>query len=175
MGTKMAPSYTNLFLAGFFEANALENAPFQPHTWLRYIDILWSGTEVWITLKIFIDYLNNIHSNLRSFAVWFSGVMVACVVGYRGFPAFLAGSTCLKTAQLHSTIKHWPNGDASWRKLKTWVNLRLRLARACVHLRWFAMTCVHFGRYQICTQVDASFSPFGHPTRPSQRKLSDVH
>jgi len=37
MGTKMAPSYANLFL-GYFEANALENAPFQPHTWLRYID-----------------------------------------------------------------------------------------------------------------------------------------
>ena len=29
MGTKMAPSYANLFL-GFFEANALKNAPFQP-------------------------------------------------------------------------------------------------------------------------------------------------
>ena len=31
MGTKMVPSYANLFL-GFFEANALKNAPFQPHT-----------------------------------------------------------------------------------------------------------------------------------------------
>ena len=36
-------------------------------------------------------------------------------------------------------LKHWPNVDASLRKLKTWVNLRLRLARACVHLRWLAM------------------------------------
>ena len=49
MGTKMAPSYANLFL-GFFEANALKNAPFQPHTWLRYIDdIFISGPKVWIT------------------------------------------------------------------------------------------------------------------------------
>ena len=31
MGTKMAPSSANLFL-DYFEANALENAPFQPHT-----------------------------------------------------------------------------------------------------------------------------------------------
>ena len=37
MGTKMAPSYANLFL-GYPEANALENDPFQLHTWLRYID-----------------------------------------------------------------------------------------------------------------------------------------
>ena len=51
------------------------------------------------------------------------------------------------------------------RKLKTWVNLRLRLASARVHLCWLAMTCAHFGRDQICTQVDASFSPFGHPTQ----------
>ena len=32
-------------------------------------------------------------------------------------------------------VKPWPNGLASRRKLKTWVYLRLRLARACVHLR----------------------------------------
>ena len=33
-----------------------------------------------------------------------------------------------------------------------------------------AMTCVDFGRAQIRTQVDASFSPFGHPTQ-SRHKL----
>jgi len=32
-------------------------------------------------------------------------------------------------------------------------------------LRWLAMTCAHFGRDQICTQIDASFSPFGHSTQ----------
>ena len=62
-------------------------------------------------------------------------------------------------------VKPWSNGVASSRKLRTWVYLRLRLARACVHLRWLAMTCAHFGRGQICTQVKASFSPFGHPTQ----------
>ena len=62
MGTKMAPSFANLFL-GYFEVNALENAPFQPHTWLRYIDdIFMIWTEGLDNLKIFIDYLNNIHS-----------------------------------------------------------------------------------------------------------------
>ena len=66
---------------------------------------------------------------------------------------------------VHVILKPWPNGVASRRKLKTWVYLRLRLARPHVHLRWLAMTCAHFGRDQICTQVDASFSPFGHPTQ----------
>ena len=65
MGTKMAPSYANLFLV-YFEANALENAPFQPHTWLRYIDdIFMIWTEGLDNLKIFIDYLNNIHSTIK--------------------------------------------------------------------------------------------------------------
>ncbi len=62
-------------------------------------------------------------------------------------------------------VKPWPNGVASRRKLKTWVYLRLRLAKACVHLRRLAMTCAHFGWDQICTQVKASFSPFGHPSQ----------
>ena len=54
--------------------------------------------------------------------------------------------------------------DASWKLGSGY--LWLRLARACVHLRWLAMTCAHFGRNEICTQVKAIFfSPFGHPTQ----------
>ena len=63
--------------------------------------------------------------------------------------------------QRQTNVKPWPNGVASRRKLKTWVYLRLRLARPWVRLCWLAMTCAHFGRDQICTQVKASFSPFG--------------
>ena len=62
-------------------------------------------------------------------------------------------------------VKPWPNGVASRCRLKTWVCLRLRLARPCVHLHWLAMTCTQFGRQQICTQVVASFSAFDHPTQ----------
>ena len=31
-------------------------------------------------------------------------------------------------------LKPWPNGTASRRKLKTWIHLRHRLVRPCVHL-----------------------------------------
>ena len=72
-------------------------------------------------------------------------------------------------------LKPWPNGVASERKLKTWVCLRLRLARDCVHLRWLAMTCAHFGRDQICTQVKTSFSPFGHPTQVNASWVTSIN
>ena len=65
MGTKMAPSFANLFL-GLFEKNALRKVPFQPHIWLRYIDdvfMIW--TESPENLKVFIDYLNNIHPTIK--------------------------------------------------------------------------------------------------------------
>ena len=65
MGTKMARSFANLFL-GLLEKNSLRNAPFQPHTWLRYIDdIFMIWTESPENLKIFIDYLNNIHPTIK--------------------------------------------------------------------------------------------------------------
>ena len=73
------------------------------------------------------------------------------------------------------SLKPWSNGLASSRKLKTWVHLRLRLARPCVHLRWLAMTCDHFGRDQICTQVSASFLPFGHPTQVNASSVTSIN
>ena len=86
----------------------------------------------------------------------------------------LLGGNCVTLLKMLSTenlskqrFKPWSNGLASSRKLTSWVYLRLRLARPCVHLRWLVMTCDHFGRDQICRQVNASFLPFGHPTQVS--------
>ena len=65
MGTRIPPSFANLFL-GYFEDNALEKAPFYPHVWLRYIDdIFMIWTEGADNLKVFIDYLNNIHPTIK--------------------------------------------------------------------------------------------------------------
>ena len=74
-----------------------------------------------------------------------------------------------------SRLKPWPNGLASRHKLKTLVYFRLRLARPCVHFRWLAVTCAHFGRDQICTQVKASFLPFGHPTQVNASWVTSIN
>ena len=65
MGTRMAPSYANLSL-GKFERDALLNSPHQPYLWLRFIHdifMIWNaGPE---KLKVFVEYLNNLHSTIK--------------------------------------------------------------------------------------------------------------
>ena len=65
MGTRMAPSYANLFLAKF-ETDALLRAPFQPYIWWRFIDdIFMIWTHSLDDLQTFTTYLNNIHPTIK--------------------------------------------------------------------------------------------------------------
>ena len=75
-------------------------------------------------------------------------------------------------SQVHAS---WKLGVASTRKLKTWVHLRLRLARPCVDLRRLAMACAHPMHATQCTQVKASFSPFGHPNQVNASWMSSIN
>ena len=62
---KWLPVMPTFFLV-FSKQTLWKNAPFQPHTWLRYIDdIFMIWTEGLDILKIFIDYLNNIRSTIK--------------------------------------------------------------------------------------------------------------
>ena len=65
MGTRMAPSYANLFLTKF-ETEALLCAPFQPCIWWRSIDdIFMIWTHSLDDLQTFTTYLNNIHPTIK--------------------------------------------------------------------------------------------------------------
>ena len=44
-------------------------------------------------------------------------------------------------------------------------DLHLFWSPTCSDLHGHVMTCINFGLAQIRTQVDTSFSPFGHPTQ----------
>ena len=51
---------------GKFEQHAIDNAPFKPLIWCRFIDdifIVWTEGEE--KLKTFIGHLNSIHSNIK--------------------------------------------------------------------------------------------------------------
>ena len=65
MGTKMAPSYANLFMAEL-EEKLLANYPIKPILWKRYIDdilCIWPGPPS--ELDRFMKYLNQSHPTIK--------------------------------------------------------------------------------------------------------------
>ena len=65
MGTKVAPSYANIFMADL-EANRLLNFPSQPEVWWRFIDdifCIWTHGEA--NLQEFVNHLNSCHPTIK--------------------------------------------------------------------------------------------------------------
>ena len=65
IGTKMAPSYANLFMDRL-ERRLLSQAQVKPYIWLRYIDdvfMVWTGTE--LELLEFLNYINEAHDTIK--------------------------------------------------------------------------------------------------------------
>ena len=65
IGTKLAPSYANLFLS-IFECDMLDQYPIKPSIWLRYIDdifIVWN--ESGDKLKGFLAYINTVNPAIQ--------------------------------------------------------------------------------------------------------------
>lgn len=65
MGTKMAPTYANLFM-GHLEHKLLQNSPIRPKVWKRFIDdifcIIPNGER---DAPRFIEYLNQQHTSIK--------------------------------------------------------------------------------------------------------------
>ena len=65
IGTKFAPTYANLFIAGL-EKKIFENTNFKPLLWLRYLDdIFCIWTEGFERLQEFYQYLNSFHPTIK--------------------------------------------------------------------------------------------------------------
>ena len=70
IGTRMAPSYANIFMDRL-ERQLISQAAIKPHTWWRFIDdifIIWTAGED--SLKCFIEYLNNAHRTIKFTSKW---------------------------------------------------------------------------------------------------------
>ena len=145
----------------------------QPCRMLGYLTENWAGASACLVLLLLKgQYPRHVikvrPSFLRCQKEGVSSMLKVCHL-------FSVQNTDPLTIRSRSTLKPWTNGVASRHKLKTWGYLRLRLARPYVHLRWLAMTCAHFGRDQICTQVKASFSLFGHPTQVNTSWFTSIN
>ena len=65
MGTKLAPSFANLFM-GYFENKFVYSYRLQPFIWKRFIDdIFFVWTYGQTELDNFVDYLNTCHSTIK--------------------------------------------------------------------------------------------------------------
>ena len=65
MGTKMAPSYANIFM-GKLEQLIIQSAPYKPISWFRFIDevdMKWTESEE--DLIRFFDHANYVHPTIR--------------------------------------------------------------------------------------------------------------
>lgn len=65
MGTKMAPSYANIFM-GRLETRLLRHVPIKPFSWLRFIDDIemkWTDTRE--HLEQFLEIANNFHPSIK--------------------------------------------------------------------------------------------------------------
>ena len=70
MGTRMAPSYTNIFM-GRLEQRLLKNQSKQPMVWWSFIDdifLVWTHGET--SLQAFVDNLNTSHDTIKFTASW---------------------------------------------------------------------------------------------------------
>ena len=70
MGTRMAPSYANVFM-GQLEKSFLDTQHRQPLIWLRYIDdvfMTWTHREQ--HLSTFVEELNQHHDTIKFTAEW---------------------------------------------------------------------------------------------------------
>ena len=70
MGTRMAPSYVNLFMAQL-ERRLLDNANMKPLIWWRYIDdifTIWCHGEA--SLETFVEDLNLAHPTIKFTVEW---------------------------------------------------------------------------------------------------------
>ena len=65
MGTKLAPSYANIFM-GYLEEQMLEGYHLEPYFWKRFIDdIISLWTHGLKELLEFHDYLNSLHESIK--------------------------------------------------------------------------------------------------------------
>ena len=70
MGTKVAPSYANLFMSEL-EEKFIETHTLKPKVWFRYIDdifFIWEHGEN--SLKEWYEHLNNYHKTIKFTLEW---------------------------------------------------------------------------------------------------------
>ncbi|XP_071141774.1 uncharacterized protein [Mytilus edulis] len=101
MGTKMAPSFANIFM-GDLEERILLSVPYKPLSWLRFIDDIdmkWNDTAE--HLQDFLDHCNQFHHSIK-----FTSEFSSEKIGFLDTTTFVKNG--IMTTDLHTkkTDKH---------------------------------------------------------------------
>ena len=119
MGTRVAPTYANLFMAHFEETYVYSyRNNSKPRIWFRFIDDIWgifSGNRN--TFQTFVEYLNSVHASIK-FTEEFSSIEINFldVTTYRSGEEILSNLYC-KPTDSHSYLEfnscHPPHNKTS--------------------------------------------------------------
>ena len=137
MGIKMAPNYANIFM-GRLEDRILQSADLKPTLWVRYIDdifMLWPHGP--ISLKSFLDHINNFHSTIK-----FSSSHSSEQIHFLDVMIHLKGNRLITNLYKKPTDRkqylHYKSCHSNWKKLSPQHSKRgipysqlLRIKRIC--------------------------------------------
>ena len=144
MGTKMAPSYANLFM-GKFEQEAPPTAPHSPLIWWRYIDdifLLWTHGED--KLNGFITYLNNLHPTIKFTGSFSYNEIPFLDVNVMLLNGRLETDLYVKPTDKHQyLLKQWSSCHPSHTKQSIPFSMPLRLRRICSTDEFFNDPSMH--------------------------------
>lgn len=161
MGTKMAPSYANLFM-GYLEQEFLASYPIKPLLWKRYIDdgfLLWQHGEE--ALIEFMECLN--HSFSVNFTYEFSNTNATfldvnlSLNSSNHFDSSIHLKTTNKQQYLHFDSCHPPHC-----KLSIPFSLSIRAHRIC---------STHQYKDQYLTNLHAALQNRGYPPQLLQKRI----
>ena len=101
MGTKLAPSYANLFMTKF-EQNHVYTYHLQPTLWMKFIDdifMIWAhGMD---SLLEFIEYLNTVHPTIK-----FTSTISPTEVPFLDLIIYIRGDKLYTRFHTKSTDRH---------------------------------------------------------------------
>ena len=107
MGTRVAPTYANLFMAHFEETYVYSyRNNSKPRIWFRFIDDIWGiFSENRNTFQTFVEYLNSVHESIK-FTEEFSSLEINFldVTTYRSGEEILSKLYC-KPTDSHSYLE----------------------------------------------------------------------
>ena len=156
IGTKMAPSYANLFMDRL-ERGLLSQAQVKPYIWLRYIDdvfMVWTGTE--LELLEFLNYINEAHDTIKFTWDWSRERINYLDVQVINNNGRIETDLYIKPTDKHQYLYHTSCHPRMCKESIPYAQA-LRLRRICSRLDWFNHRAADLCRFLVARGYKKAF------------------